>query len=159
MNKHDRWAVGVFTTGQQIGFLPSDARDSMTLLRGEPIEATVARLIGGTNWFSRTIQGQKRIGVVLKVTKPFPEWSRTDRLNNLAKPFDDAVRAARALEKSGDLERAIDAYRNLVGDIADFTESNKFVSAHRYEASPVDRLSLLLEKTKRYEEALSLIID
>ena len=41
-NQHDRWAVKVLTqSGEQIGWLPSDARDADALLKGEPIEATV----------------------------------------------------------------------------------------------------------------------
>ncbi len=60
MNKHDRNAVVVLTTGgKQIGFLPSDARDSSSILRGEPITATIHKLTGGTNWFARTILGKK----------------------------------------------------------------------------------------------------
>lgn len=46
-NPHDRWAVKVLTqSGEQIGWLPSDARDADALLKGEPIEAVVHGIIG-----------------------------------------------------------------------------------------------------------------
>lgn len=160
MNEHDRWAVGVFTKDvKQIGFLPSDARDASALLRGEPIKAVVEKLVGGTNWWSRTVQGKKHIGVVLRLTKGEPDWSRYTRLTEKAKPFDDAVKAARELEKLGDTDRALEAYREVVNDIAKLTETDNAASAHRREALPVDRLSLLLEKSKAYEEAIEVIDD
>ena len=160
MNKHDRWAVGVFTMdGQQIGFLPSDARDASALLRGEPIKAAVEKVVGGTNWFNRAIRGKKHIGVVLRLTKGEPDWSRYTKLTDQAKPFDDAVIATRKFEKSGDTAAAIEAYRKIINEIAEFTEKHKYASAHRREASPVDRLSLVLEKRKLYKEAFEVIDD
>ena len=159
-NQQDRWAVGVFTTeGQQLGFLPSDARDASALLRGEPIQASIANLTGGTNWFSRQIQGKKLVGVVLKITKAEPDWSRHTKLTEMAKPYDEAVRTAKKSEKVDDAETAIFSYRTVVGDISDFTDSNRFASAYRHEPTPVDRLSLLLEKQKNFDEALKAIND
>lgn len=159
-NQHDRWAVGVFTKdGKQIGFLPSDARDSSALLRGEPVKASIAKLTGGTNWLARAIQGKKHIGVVLSMTKGEPDWSRYTKLADMAKPFDDAVLAAKNIEKAGEVKDAILAYRKVIADIADFTENDKYASAHRRESSPVDRLSLLLEKQKNFTDALNVIND
>lgn len=159
LNEHDRWAVAVFVQNQQIGFLPSDARDASALLKGEPISAVVAKIVGGTNWYNRTILGKKNIGVVLKVTKGDPDWSRYTKMTEQAKPFDEAVRRARALEKSGDIDAAIDAYQKAITEIAAFTERDKHASAHRREYAPVDRVSLLLERQKRYEEAQQAIDD
>ena len=158
MNIHDRWAVGVFTMdGQQIGFLPSDARDASALLRGEPIKAVIEKVVGATNWFNRAIRGKKHIGVVLRLTKGEPNWSRYIKLTDKARPFDDTVRTAKKLEKSVDTDGAIEAYRKIICEIAEYTEKHKHASAHRREASPVDRLSLILEKRKLYREALEVI--
>ncbi|MBU2676470.1 MAG: HIRAN domain-containing protein [Gammaproteobacteria bacterium] len=158
LNEHDRWAVAVFTAdGKQIGYLPSDARESMTLLRGEPMSAVVDKLIGGTNWFRRIILGKKSVGVVLEITKSEPDWSRWSELSAKAKKYDDAVKAANELEKSGDIDAAISAYQKVVHDIAELTERDLCASAHRYVPTPVDRLSLLLEKSRRHEEALQVI--
>lgn len=158
LNQHDRHAVGVFTeNGKQIGFLPSDARDSSTILRGEPISAKVYRLTGSTNWFSRVLRGKKHIGVVLKIEKPEPDWSRFNALRSLAEKIDNKVTAAEALEKSGDITSAITAYEAVVDEIYKFTADDKYASAHRYRVAPINRLSLLLEKQKKYKESLSVI--
>ncbi|MCK5677888.1 MAG: hypothetical protein KAH72_05380 [Flavobacteriaceae bacterium] len=75
MHISDRWAVAIFTTsGKQIGYLPSDARDSSTLQKGEPIVATVKHLTGGVNWFSRFFLRKKYIGVVLLLKKENVDW-------------------------------------------------------------------------------------
>lgn len=158
MNEFDRWAVAVFTRdGKQIGFLPSDARDASVLLKGEPFTAVVEKITGGTNFFNRTILGKKLLGVVLKATKGEPDWSRFNEKLDKAKPLDEAVKAAKALEKSGEVDGAVEAYRKVIDEIAELTDIDKYASAHRHEASPVDRLSLLLEKHKKYGEALDII--
>src|SRR6266540_4303672 len=88
-NPYDRHAVAVLNSSmQQLGYLPSDARDSSALLRGEPITE-----------------------------------------------YSEALQAILALNNA-----------DLVA------------AAHRYRSAPINRLSLLLEKSKRYEEALSTII-
>ena len=47
-NPHDRWAVKVQAeSGHQIGWLPSDARDADTLLKGEPMSAAIHAIHGG----------------------------------------------------------------------------------------------------------------
>ena len=158
LNPHDRWAVGVFTIdGQQIGFLPSNHGDAMTLLRGEPMEAVVKMLTGGTDWFRRTIQGKKHVGVVLQVTKHYPDMKRWTRLTDIAERYDNTVISYRRLEKDRDVDESIAAYRKVIDSIARLTEDNLCASAHRRVPTPVDRLSLLLEKSKRFEEALDVI--
>jgi tetratricopeptide (TPR) repeat protein len=158
LNQYDRYAVGVFTSeGKQIGFLPSDARDSSTVLRGEPISVRVHRLTGGINWFSRVLGGKKYIGVILKIEKPEPDWDRFNKLRDLAEKIDNKVNAAQAVEKSGDIDTAIAAYKALVDEIYKFTADDKYASAHRYQPAPINRLSLLLEKQKKYTEAITFI--
>lgn len=158
MNKYDRNAVAVFTTtGIQIGFLPSDARDSSSLLRGEPIFATIQKLIGGNNWFARSILGKKYIGVVLKLSKPEPDWSRFNNLREIAEKFDKQIQKAEETEKSGDINQAISDYTTITKEIYRLTEQDKYASAHRYKPSPINRLSLCLEKKKNYAEALKII--
>ena len=158
LNEHDRWAVAVLTrAGDQIGFLPSDARDASALLKGEPVKATVYRVIGGTNWFQRRIMGKENVGVVLRLTKGEVDWDRYNRLVAMAQSFDQQIREAHALEKSGDIEAAISAYEQAISAVRRLTEEHPHASAHRNEPAPVDRLSLLLERKKRFEDALSVI--
>lgn len=158
MNKHDRLRVAVFSEKEvQIGFLPSDARDSATVLRGEPMTAEIYRITGGTNWFSRSVLGKKYLGVVLKISKPEPDWDRYSEFREIAKHFDERSLAAVSLEKKGNLEEAISEYQTLIDDIARFTLADPFTSAHRQQSAPVNRLTLCLEKKKQYKEALNVI--
>ena len=157
-NEFDRWAVEVIVNGgAQIGFLPSDARDASAILKGEPISAKVHRVTGATNWFSRVILGKKSIGVVLAISKGEPDWGRYSQLTEIAKPIDDLVEKALSTEKSGDIEKAIKLYKSAIEEIVELTVKDKFASAHRRHPAPINRLSLLLEKSKDYAGALEVI--
>ncbi len=158
MNKYDRSAVAVLTVaGEQIGLLPSDARDSSSILRGEPIEAKIHKLTGGTNWFARFILRKKYIGVVLKLSKPAPDWSRFNRLRKVAEKFDKRVEEAIQTERNGNIDQAISDYKSVIEEIYKLTEQDKYASAHRYKSSPINRLSICLEKKKDYVGALKVI--
>jgi hypothetical protein len=158
-NQHDRWAVKVLAqSGEQIGWLPSDARDADALLKGEPIQAAVHAVYGGTSWLKRLI-GKKSVGVVLRITKGDPDWSRRAQLEDRAKKIDDQVSAALKIEQDGDIDAAIPALTQAIAAIRAFTTTDAYASAHRRLHAPVDRLSLLLERRKTYADALSLIQD
>lgn len=158
MKKHDRNAVAVLTTaGKQIGFLPSDARDSSSILRGEPVTATIHKLTGGTNWFTRSILGKKHMGVVLKLSKQELDWSKFNKFREIAEKFDDRITRAEQVEKSGDINQAILDYKEIIREIYKLTEQDKYASAHRYKPAPNNRLSMCLEKQKDYAEALDVI--
>ena len=158
MHIFDRWAVAVLTTsGKQIGYLPSDARDSSTLLKGEPIVATVKHLTGGVNWFSRFFLRKKYIGVVLLLKKENVDWQRYDKLSSIVKPIDEAIKKALEIEKAGMIQEAIDIYKTVINEIKTLNKNDRYASAHRNYVAPIDRLSLLLEKEKEYEEAKQVI--
>jgi len=158
MNIHDRHAVAVFSVdNKQIGFLPSDARDSSSILRGEPLEAKIYKLTGGTNWFSRTILRKKYIGVVIKLTKSALNLERFDKLRKIAQAIDEQIIDAEQIEKSGDVEQAIKKYKAIINSIYNLTEKDRYTSAHRYKPAPINRLSLCLEKQRKHEEALDYI--
>ena len=154
----DRWAVAILTiSGEQIGYLPSDARDSSTLLRGEPIVATVKHLTGGVNWFSRFFLRKKYIGVVILLKKEHVDWQRHDKLSSIAKPIDEAIKKALEIEKAGMTQEAMAIYKTVINEIKVLSKNNKYASAHRNYVAPIDRLSLFLEKEKKYEEAKQVI--
>ena len=156
-NPHDRWAVKVLTqSGEQIGWLPSDARDADALLKGEPIEAVVHAVRGGTTWIKRLL-GKKSVGVVLRITKGDPDWDRRAQLEARAEKIDEQVAAALKLEKSGDIDAAVLALTRAISEVRSFTTSDPYASAHRRLHAPIDRLSLLLERRKAYADALAVI--
>ena len=158
-NPLDRWAVKVFVEGgMQVGWLPSDARDADALLKGEPISAIVHSVTGGTNWLKRLF-GKKHVGLVLSLIKGEPDWNRRERLQAIARPLDEKVEAALLLDKSNTADDAIAALRGAVQDIAAFTRSDPLASAHRQQPSPIDRLSLRLERQKKYQDALKVITE
>lgn len=157
LNPHDRHAVKVLTpAGQQIGFLPSDARDADAVLKGEPISATVHAVRGGTNWFQRLL-GKRSVGVVLKIRKSDPDWSRRSQLEAIAAPIDAQIQAALAMEDAGDVPATIHAMQEVIARIHALTLADPHASAHRRLAAPVDRLSLLLERARRFSDALQVI--
>lgn len=155
---HDRWAVSVLTTeGKKIGYLPSDARDASTVLKGEPISGTIVRLRGGTNWFFRFFLRKKYIGVVVKLEKGQIDWERFNDLSQKVKPFDDAVKEALDLDKSENIQNAIAAYRAILESIYKLNSENSYASAHRKCIAPINRLTFLLEKEKKYDEIKDII--
>ena len=157
LNRVDRYAVKVLTTeGRQIGFLPSDARDADALLKGEPISAHIHAIHGGTNWLKRML-GMRSVGVVLRLRKNEPDWNRRARLEAIAAPLDAEVQASLELEKSGSSVAATEAMHAAIAHIYALTESDPFASAHRRQPAPVDRLSLLLERSRQFKDALQVI--
>jgi len=157
-NPHDRWAVSVFVKeDKQIGYLPSDARDASTVLKGEPIRGTIIGLRGGTNWFFRFYLRKKYIGVVVELEKGHIDRERFNDLSQKVKPFDSAVREALALDKSGNREYAIAAYKAILESVCTLNTENIYASAHRKCIAPINRLTFLLEKEKRYDEIKSII--
>lgn len=158
-NEFDRWAVKVLTqSGEQIGWLPSDARDADALLKGEPIEAKVHAIHGGTTRLKRLL-GKNSVGVVLHIIKADPDWNRRAQLEERAKKIDEQVAAALGLEKNGDAEAAIPALTQAISAIRSFTAADPYASAHRRLHAPIDRLSLLLERRKAYADAIAVIQD
>lgn len=158
MNKYNGNTIAVFAEDKkQIGFLPPDARDSISILRGEPIVAHIHKLTGGTNWFARTILGKKYIGVVLKLTKSEIDWSRFNRLREVSQKFDDKIVSAHQTEKNGEIDQAVSEYKAIVEEIYKLTTEDRYASAHRYKPSPINHLSMCLEKQKKYLEALEII--
>lgn len=157
LNPFDNHAVKVVTAdGAQVGFLPSDARDFDAVVKGEPISATVHAVTGGTNWFRRLL-GKRSVGVVLRIRKGEPDWARRAALTALAAPVDAQVQAAVALEKNGTPEEAIEAMKAAIAAVRALTIANPHASAHRSVAAPIGQLSKLLERSKRYAEAVAVI--
>ncbi len=157
-NQFQRWEVAVYTQdGVLIGHLPAEFRDTAALLRGEPVMANVAHLRGGSNWFYRVLLGRKNIDVVLRITCPEPDQNRYRELVEKARPLDEQNELASDLDKAGQTDAAITQYQSAVDAIAQLTEADPYASAHRLHPTPVNRLSLLLEKQRNYQEALEVI--
>ncbi|MCK5677889.1 MAG: hypothetical protein KAH72_05385 [Flavobacteriaceae bacterium] len=55
------------------------------------------------------------------------------------------------------IQEAIDIYKTVINEIKTLNKNDRYASAHRNYVAPIDRLSLLLEKEKEYEEAKQVI--
>ncbi|ADJ28773.1 HIRAN domain-containing protein [Nitrosococcus watsonii] len=154
-NPHDRHAVAVFNgTRQQLGYLPSDARDASSILRGEPIEAKVLKRIGGTKWWHRLLGQKRNYGLLITLIKSEIDWAAHSANRELAEKVDAKVKAALEKEKSnGQIESVVEAYREAMICVIDINKKNRTAAAHRYKHAPINRLTLLLVKLKRPAEA------
>lgn len=158
-NPHDRNAVAVRNAaGEQLGYLPSDARDASSIARGEPVEASVLRIIGGPRWWHRLFGIQRSYGALIRLTKAEPNWQQFNAYRATASAIDGEVDEALATEKAGRIDEAIMLYVAVLAKIQQLNVENPKASAHRYRGAPVNRLSLLLERAGRREESLAAIL-
>ena len=101
-NPHDRHAVDVLNSqGQQLGYLPSDARNASAILRGEGISAAVLKQIGGPRWWHGLFGIKRSYGLLIRLTKAAVDWKAHDQHRETAQAVDTLVKQAVAFEKSG----------------------------------------------------------
>ena len=154
-NLHDRNAVAVFNAaGRQLGWLPSDARDAASILRGERIEAIVEKKIGGLRLIDRLLRRERSFGLIVRITKADIDWKQFDALRRKADTCDKLVEAGNSAEKVSDPVQAIDLYNEALKTIVQLNSTNPQASAHRYKAAPLNRLTLLLDRASRWHEAV-----
>ena len=122
------------------------------------MNATVYRVIGGHKLVSAAELWARGTSALFS---GLPRKKLTgigyNRLVAMVQPLDQQIREAHMLEKSGDIEVAIVAYEQVISAVRQLTEEHPHASAHRNEPAPVDRLSLLLERKKKFEDALKVI--
>ena len=154
-NPHDRHAVAVLNAqGQQLGYLPSDARDSSSILRGEGISATVSKRIGGPSWWHKLFGIERHYGLIVQLLKGPIDWSAHNIHRDRVQKIDAAVKEACAFEKSGaPPEEIIVRYKAAMAAVIEINRSDPVAAAHRYVQAPINRLTLLLVKEKRQSEA------
>jgi hypothetical protein len=154
-NPHDRHAVAVLdTNGRQLGYLPSDARDASSIQRGEGVSASVIRTIGGPHWWQRIFGIKKHYGLLIRLTKAPIDWAAHNKHRETAQPVDKLVAQAFGVEKAeAPVAEVIARYETAVSAVVALNRSNPTAAAHRYEAAPINRLTMLLLREKRREDA------
>jgi HIRAN domain len=154
-NPHDRHAVAVLDTrGRQLGYLPSDARNASSIQRGEGVSASVARTIGGPRWWHRFFGLERHYGLLIRLTKASIDWAAHNKHREAAQVVDKLVAEAVRLEKSeAPIAEVIACYETALSAVVSLNESSPVIAAHRYEAAPINRLTMLLVREKRREEA------
>lgn len=158
-NPHDRFAVSVWSQGSLIGYLPSDARDSSSILRGEKVSALVENVYGGPTLWSRIFGSERFYGVAVRVSKEEPDWSFVNACREKCKSAEQQVAAATAAEKAGGTNDAIALYKSALDEIVALNRSDPVAAAHRQVSAPINRLTMLLQKEGRIAEAQQAIAN
>jgi hypothetical protein len=113
----------------------------------------VVKVIGGSSLIDRLFGRIRSYGMLIHIEKGPTNWARFNELRAAATPIDALVTHAEAMERSGEIEAAIVSYRDAVLAIVSFNQSHPDAAAHRWRAAPINRLTMLLVRQKRYGEA------
>lgn len=157
-NPKDFWALAVYTkNGHQLGYLPHDKRLANHIDQGGGVVARVKAVRGGRTILDR-IFGKPGVpyGCVVEITKTDPNWSEVDGYMEATRYLDSVVKTAKEKEKITP-ESSLNLYREAIEGIRELDGQGLQASAWRTVRYPVNRVSLLLEREKRYEEALEVI--
>lgn len=137
-NPHDRNAVAVFDRhNRQLGYLPSDARDASSILRGEKVTAHVEKAIGGPRWWHRLFGIKRHYGLLIRLDKPSIDWSAHQSSREVAIPVDSLVAQAIAHEKaSASPDVTIEKYQEALRAVVSLNSTNPIAAAHRFKQAP-----------------------
>lgn len=157
-NPHDPMAVAVFRAkGQQLGYLPRGDRLAHHLDSGGGVRASVFRRMGGSGFLGLLFpQLRKPYALVLNITKTNPDWNAVQPYMDADKKIEKLLASAKSDEKRA-VERAITKYRKAIEFIHELDGAGILGKAWRRARYPINRLSLLLEKSKRFDESLEAI--
>lgn len=111
---------------------------------GSEVSATIDEILIKNN----------RTQCFIKISKNGVNWNEIEKFNAKEKEVSKLILEARKLENT-DSEQAIQAYRKATGMlIALDKECEKYPTTWRGLRLPIDRISLILEKQKKYKECL-----
>ena len=111
---------------------------------GSEVSATIDEVITKNN----------KTECFIKISKSEVNWDEIDRFNAKEKEISELIHKAKQFEKT-DCEKAIQAYREATKMLIQMDrECDKYPMTWRTERIPIYRLSLILEKQKKYKECL-----
>lgn len=97
---------------------------------------------------------ERHYGLLIRLDKAPVDWTAHNVHRNIAQPVDAMVREALAYEKTGAAAREVIArYEAALAAVVELNRSNPVAAAHRHEAAPINRLTMLLVKEKRADDA------
>ncbi len=157
-NPKDKLAIAVYNrNGQQLGYLPHDPRLADHMDKGGPVTAKIKAVTGGPGCLGQFFGGkQKSYGCVIQITKGDFDWAKINPILERNQEIEELIRHAKSVEKV-DPERAIAEYRQAVYRIKELDSQGKQAQLWRSVRFPINRLSLMLERTNQYEAALKAI--
>jgi len=92
-----------------------------------------------------------RLECIIEISKGDPDWEKYHKLLAKDNEAKEIIFQAKTLEKNN-IEEAIFLYRKAIGMLKEIEQN--FGDNLRYQRFPINRLSLVLEKQKRYKECL-----
>jgi len=92
-----------------------------------------------------------KLECIIEISKGDPDWGKYDKLLAKDNEAKEIIFQAKTLEKSN-IEEAIFLYGKAIGMLREIDQN--FGDNLRYQRFPINRLSLVLEKQKRYKECL-----
>lgn len=151
-NPSDHNYIGVFReSGEQIGYIDEKvARYSLLAYymdHGCEVTVTVFEITGGPGNY----------GCVIEITRGDLNWEEAHPYWEKDREARDVIRKAESLETS-DPDRAVFLYQKAMQILNEIDQGcREHIRPWRYERYPINRLTLLLEKSKKFKECLEQI--
>jgi len=162
-NTYDKYAVAVFNSaGKQLGYVANPTRDrrlSDHLDMGGSAIASVVNIEydgGFLAFFFRSRRRNYRAFIYITKINKFP-WPEYEPYFNESRKLEDLSFSARQSEKS-DPDAAIAVYREVIERIFALDGKGTLAAAWRRARYPINRLSMLLDKQGRFQEAYDEIL-
>ncbi|NQT78544.1 MAG: hypothetical protein HQ565_12605 [Bacteroidetes bacterium] len=155
-NENDKDAIAVFNDkGNKLGYLPSDPLLANHIDGGGAIQVEIIRITGGPTLLNKLFKQQgKFYGLVIKIYKGDPDWKIVSPIMDEDREIGKIVGRANNQEKTKP-DLAIKNYEKAINLIIEFDSKGIIYKAWRRTHIPIDRITLLLEKQKRFDEALN----
>ncbi len=162
-NTYDRHAVAVFNaSGKQLGYVanpPRDRRLSDHLDMGGPAIAEVVNIEydgGFVAFFCKRFRKNYRCFIRITKLNKFP-WEEVAPYERESRKLEQLNFEAQQLEKTKP-DSAVELYREVIDRILALDSKGIRAAAWRRARYPINRLSLLLDKQGRFQEAYDEIL-
>ncbi|WP_298265961.1 HIRAN domain-containing protein [uncultured Lutibacter sp.] len=160
-NEFDVFAIKVLNKNRkQLGFVPSDSRLSRYIDSGGKTKSFIFRKFGGKTFFDKLFSKKgKPFGCIIEICKEGIDEDKSKKYDEFSK-FDNDLKQRLEelyLAEKDDLTKSIEQYKDIIEIIKESDRKGNFEKANRYVKIPINRLTLLLEKTKDFEIAIEYI--
>ena len=159
-NPYDQWAVAVYNgAGQQLGYLPAgDRRLADHMDMGGRVSAKVVKVTGGPGLLGLIFKFMRKYyGCVIEIVKGDIDWKKITPYMDKSREIEKLLDSAKALEPDKPVE-AISRYRTAIQEIIILDNIGSQAAACRRAKYPINRLSLLLEKSGNLQAAYDEIV-
>lgn len=154
-NPHDPHAIAVHSGKGQLGYLRGRrAGLARHLDRGGEVTLTVTEVTGGPTFIDRVLRRPGKsygCNIVVEV-HPF-DWERVRPWLDADRAITNGINEAKKLEK-GNPAAAVKGYQEVVKRIRDLDAQGREAQLWRTGRYPINRLSLVLERSGRIAEAV-----